>query len=64
MLVRGDGAATYAGASYRPSARMKASPDTSLPHVGFRCVLTPSVTAKTTDTLKQNQTLIISSEKH
>jgi sulfatase modifying factor 1 len=26
---------------YRPSARMKASPDTSLSHTGFRCALTP-----------------------
>ena len=26
-------------ASYRPSARMKASPDTSLVHTGFRCVI-------------------------
>ncbi len=26
-------------ASYRPAARMKASPDTSLMHTGFRCVL-------------------------
>jgi sulfatase modifying factor 1 len=26
-------------ASYRPSARMKASPDTGLMHTGFRCVL-------------------------
>jgi formylglycine-generating enzyme required for sulfatase activity len=25
-------------ASYRPSARMKASPDTGLVHTGFRCV--------------------------
>jgi formylglycine-generating enzyme len=25
---------------YRPSARMKASPDTSLSHTGFRCVMT------------------------
>jgi len=27
-------------AGYRPSARMKASPDTSLSHSGFRCVMT------------------------
>jgi len=26
---------------YRPSARMKSSPDTSLVHTGFRCVVTP-----------------------
>jgi formylglycine-generating enzyme len=30
---------------YRPSARMKASPDTSLSHTGFRCALTrPTIT--------------------
>jgi formylglycine-generating enzyme len=34
-------------ASYRPSARMKASPDTSLPHVGFRCVMTLDMATKT-----------------
>ncbi len=34
-------------ASYRPSARMKSSPDTSLPHVGFRCVKTLDATART-----------------
>jgi formylglycine-generating enzyme len=28
---------------YRPSARMKASPDTSLSHTGFRCVLPPAI---------------------
>ena len=28
-------------ASYRVAARMKSSPDTSLNHVGFRCVLSP-----------------------
>jgi formylglycine-generating enzyme len=28
---------------YRPSARMKASPDTGLSHTGFRCVLTPAL---------------------
>ncbi len=33
-------------ASYRPSARMKASPDTSLAHTGFRCVRTPDMAAK------------------
>jgi formylglycine-generating enzyme len=38
---------------YRPSARMKASPDTSLSHTGFRCVMTPDMRAKTT----ANQTL-------
>jgi formylglycine-generating enzyme len=31
---------------YRPSARMKASPDTSLSHTGFRCVMTPDMRAK------------------
>jgi formylglycine-generating enzyme len=31
---------------YRPSARTKASPDTSLSHTGFRCALTrPKPTA-------------------
>ena len=34
-------------ASYRPSARMKVSPDTSLAHTGFRCVQTPATAAKT-----------------
>jgi hypothetical protein len=29
---------------YRPSARMKASPDTSLSHTGFRCGLTADMT--------------------
>lgn len=29
-------------ASYRPSARMATSPDTSLSHAGFRCVRDPS----------------------
>jgi formylglycine-generating enzyme required for sulfatase activity len=33
-------------ASYRPSARMKVSPDTSLVHTGFRCVMTPDMAAK------------------
>jgi formylglycine-generating enzyme required for sulfatase activity len=28
---------------YRPSARMKSSPDTSLCHTGFRCVVTPAM---------------------
>jgi sulfatase modifying factor 1 len=28
---------------YRPSARMKASPDTSLSHTGFRCVMPPAM---------------------
>jgi formylglycine-generating enzyme len=31
---------------YRPSARTKASPDTSLSHTGFRCVMTPEMAAK------------------
>ena len=34
-------------ASYRPSARMKVSPDTSLAHTGFRCVRTADTAAKT-----------------
>jgi formylglycine-generating enzyme len=29
--------------AYRPSARTKASPDTSLSHTGFRCVTTPDL---------------------
>ncbi|MGH8067311.1 MAG: formylglycine-generating enzyme family protein [Candidatus Entotheonellia bacterium] len=33
---------------YRPSARMKSSPDTSLSHTGFRCVLTEDTATKTT----------------
>jgi formylglycine-generating enzyme required for sulfatase activity len=33
---------------YRPSARMKASPDTSLSHTGFRCVLTEDQAANPT----------------
>jgi Sulfatase-modifying factor enzyme 1 len=32
---------------YRSSARMKASPDTSLSHTGFRCVLTADKAART-----------------
>jgi formylglycine-generating enzyme len=32
---------------YRPSARMKASPDTSLSHTGFRCAMTAEGAAKT-----------------
>ncbi len=36
-------------ASFRPSARMKASPDTSLVHVGFRCVMTPDMRLKKQD---------------
>jgi sulfatase modifying factor 1 len=28
---------------YRPSARMKASPDTSLSHTGFRCIMLPAM---------------------
>jgi formylglycine-generating enzyme required for sulfatase activity len=31
---------------YRPSARMKSSPDTSLCHTGFRCVVTPPETGE------------------
>jgi len=27
-------------AGYRPTARMKTSPDTSLEHTGFRCIMT------------------------
>ncbi|MBI3796521.1 MAG: formylglycine-generating enzyme family protein, partial [Deltaproteobacteria bacterium] len=33
-------------ASYRPSARMKTSPDTSLVHSGFRCIMTPTMAVK------------------
>jgi formylglycine-generating enzyme len=33
---------------YRPSARMKASPDTSLSHTGFRCAMTGDRAAKST----------------
>jgi sulfatase modifying factor 1 len=36
-------------ASYRPSARMKASPDTSLVHTGFRCVLSAQPPANPDD---------------
>lgn len=31
---------------YRPSARMKSSPDTGLFHTGFRCAMTPQMAAK------------------
>ena len=31
---------------YRPSARMKTSPDTALCHTGFRCVTTPALLAE------------------
>ena len=34
---------------YRPSARMKTSPDTGLPHTGFRCVVDPAMLAATED---------------
>jgi formylglycine-generating enzyme len=40
---------------YRPSARMKASPDTSLSHTGFRCVLTADKAAQTTTQLTSGQ---------
>jgi sulfatase modifying factor 1 len=33
---------------YRPSARMKASPDTSLSHTGFRCVMTADKAVRAT----------------
>lgn len=36
-------------ASYRPSARMATSPDTSLSHVGFRCVLSSEAGALSPD---------------
>ena len=35
--------------SYRPSARMSTTPDTSLSHSGFRCVLIPEPTPPKTD---------------
>jgi len=43
-------------ASYRPSARMKASPDTSLVHTGFRCVMAPDIAARSTAALPPQQT--------
>ena len=46
---------THYCASYRPSARMKVSPDTSLVHTGFRCVLTPEMAAQAATA--QGQTL-------
>lgn len=49
-------------ASYRPSARMKASPDTGLPHVGFRCVLTPDTAARRTAALSPRQTVSTQTE--
>ena len=39
-------------ASYRVAARMKSSPDTSLNHVGFRCVMSPNVIPETTVMVK------------
>ena len=36
--------------SYRPSERMKVSPDTSLAHTGFRCVQALALPAKPTET--------------
>jgi len=43
-------------ASYRPSARMKASPDTGLAHTGFRCVRTPDMAVKAAATQTDSQT--------
>ena len=48
-------------ASYRPSARMKASPDTSLAHTGFRCVMTPDMVAKTGVTHAQDEKSVAAS---
>ena len=44
-------------AGYRPAARMKSSPDTSLSHTGFRCVMTKEMweTKKRQDTEKQER---------
>jgi len=51
-------------ASYRPSARMKASPDTSLPHAGFRCVRAPAPAIKTVAARAPDQNgATVSSEK-
>src|SRR2546430_4682822 len=50
-------------ASYRPSARMKASPDTSLEHTGFRCVMTSDMTAKMAAKRVPAQTLAAASKK-
>lgn len=36
-------------ASYRPSARMAAPPDTGMQHLGFRCVATPEMASRLTD---------------
>jgi formylglycine-generating enzyme len=46
---------THYCASYRPSARMKVSPDTSLVHTGFRCIMTPAMAAQAA--AAQGQTL-------
>lgn len=50
-------------ASYRPSARMKASPDTGLPHVGFRCVMTSDLARKAAATPVTIQALATVPEK-
>lgn len=36
-------------ASYRPSARMAAPPDTGMQHLGFRCVASPEMAGRLTD---------------
>ena len=46
---------THYCASYRPSARTKVSPDTSLVHTGFRCLMTPAMAAQAATA--QGQTL-------
>jgi formylglycine-generating enzyme len=51
-------------ASYRPSARMKASPDTSLPHVGFRCVRTPEMVGATAAVPGSGQKIVAARETH
>jgi formylglycine-generating enzyme required for sulfatase activity len=50
-------------ASYRPSARMNASPDTSLVHTGFRCVMTPALAAKAAATQAQDQAPATATER-
>jgi len=41
-------------AGYRPTARMKTSPDTSLEHTGFRCVMSQEEMKKKLNKIKEN----------
>lgn len=49
---------------YWPSARSKASPDTSLSHTGFRCVMTPEMAAHTAAHTAPDQMLPTAAPPH